>query len=150
MSLEISFLRYSICSHLSNSSWALFNAAECYAKMGKLKEALDDCKLAEEILTRLDDRVGLGQVYKISGIIYNFEKNWKISEDYFNESIKFLKQLNVPYEFGTVYMEYGKMLLNKGDKNEAKKCFEYSLEVFKGINASVQIKQLEKILKSNK
>jgi len=130
--------------------WALFNAAECYAKMNQLDKALDDCKLAEEILTRLDDRVGLGQVYKNFGIIYNFEKNWVMSEQYFNKSIEFLKKLNVPYEFGIVYLEFGKMLLNKGEKDEARKCLEYSLKVFKGINANVQIKQLEDILKSKR
>jgi tetratricopeptide (TPR) repeat protein len=130
--------------------WALFNVAECYAKLDQFDIAVENCSLAEEILTRLDDRVGLGLVYRNFGIIYHQKKEWKKSEEYFNKGIKFLKQLNVPYEFGTIYLEYGLMFSDKGDKGEAKKCLIYSQEIFKNMDAKVQIQKLEEILKSKK
>lgn len=128
--------------------WALFNAAECYARLTQFIKATETCKLAEEILMRLDDRVGLGLVYRNFGIVNHFKEKWETSEEYFNKSIKYLKQLNVPYEFGTVYLEFGQMLLEKGDKEEAKKCLVFSLEIFKNMNAKVQIQKLESILNS--
>ena len=126
--------------------WALFNSAECYAKMNKLIKAMENCKLAEEILTRLDDRAGLALVYRNFGIIYHYKEEWDTSKEYFQNSIKLLKELQVPFESGYAYMEYGLMLRSMGETEEAKKCLEYSLKIFKSMDAKREIEQLGKLL----
>jgi tetratricopeptide (TPR) repeat protein len=126
--------------------WALFNSAECYAKMNKLVRAMENCKLAEEILMRLDDRAGLALVYRNFGIIYHYKEEWATSEEYFKNSIKLLKELQVPFESGYAYMEYGLMLKSMGKIEEAKKCLVYSLEIFKSMDAKREIEHLEIML----
>jgi tetratricopeptide (TPR) repeat protein len=97
---------------------------------------------------RLDDRIGLGLVARNFGIIYHYKKNYMQSEEYFNKSIKLLKQLKVPFELGTTFMEYGLMLTKLGDKSEARKCLEYSLKIFKDMDAKIYVKKLQKLLTS--
>jgi tetratricopeptide (TPR) repeat protein len=127
--------------------WALFNKAECLAKMEQLDNAMDNCRLAEEILLRLDDRAGLALVYRNFGIIYHYKKDWGNSEDNFQKSFDILKTLNVPYELGHAHIEYGKMLLAKGNSAEAIKIFKFSKEIFESVEAKREIKLLEALLK---
>jgi predicted ATPase len=131
-------------------AYALFNSAECYAKMNNIKMALEKCKLAEEILSRLDDQAGLATVYRNFGIIYHYKKDWKLADEYFQKSILLLKDLKLPYESGYTYLGYGHMLISKGAQAEAKKCFEYSLRIFKNMEAKREVGILEKILKDLK
>ncbi len=133
-----------------NRGWALLYTAECYARMNQFDKAMERCKAAEEILTQVNDRVGLGLVSRNYGIIFHFKEDWKTSEKYFTKSIKQLKRLNVPFEFSSSYMEYGLMLFSKGDYDDAKKRLEFSLKIFKEMNAKIRIKNIENVLRSDK
>jgi tetratricopeptide (TPR) repeat protein len=98
----------------------------------------------------LDDQAGLATVYRNFGIIYQYKKDWKLSDEYFQKSILLLKDLKLPYESGYTYLGYGHMLISKGAQTEAKKCFEYSLRIFKNMEAKREVGILEKILKDLK
>ena len=129
--------------------YALFSLGECYAHLQELEKAEENCQLAQEILSRLDDRAGLAAVFRNFGIINNYKKDWTTAEDYFKRSLELLKDLKVPYESGHTYMEYGLMLRNMGNEAEAQKCLEYSLEIFRNMDAKGEIKHLDELLKTS-
>ena len=72
--------------------------------------------------------------------------NLASGEEYFKESIQALEGMDVPRSLGQCKLEYGILLGQKNDVRGARKAFEESLTLFKGIDALDLSKKAENAL----
>ncbi len=126
-------------------AWSIFNAGECYAKKHELEQATDNCQKALKLLGK-DDKIGIAATYKILGIINRLEKNWNVSNKYFQNSIKMFKNLNVPYDLAITNYECGLMFKDKGDKTSSKRHFQNAHKIFEKLDATKEMKDVNKQL----
>jgi tetratricopeptide (TPR) repeat protein len=114
---------------------ALTSLAEELIKSGSVEPAKEQCFRALDIVTDLDDRLGMSAVYANLGMAERFSKNWKASEEYFYESIAALDGMEVPRILGMRKLELGRMLKERGDTVLSRKMLEESKELFKSVGA---------------
>lgn len=100
--------------------------AELELAEGNLDEAINQCNRSLEVSLKLGDRFEEGIVYRILGNVYFQKKDNVKAKEYFEKSIKLLKEIKAIYELGRTYLEAGKLpcfsylerlkFLNNGDE----------------------------------
>ena len=76
------------------------------------------------------------------GIIYGIKKDFEPSSSYFEKAVSILEKLGILYDLGETYFEYGLMCKRKGDKANARKFLQHSLNTFQKAGAE---KYVEKV-----
>jgi tetratricopeptide (TPR) repeat protein len=104
-------------------AWAEIKVAECCTQLGHVVKAMDHLERARGVLIELEDNVGLGEVYRISGLLMTKQTNWKAAEVHFEKSAKLFSENNRPILLINTYIELGKMFLAKDDRPRAKEWF---------------------------
>jgi len=102
---------------------ALVNSAECYAKMGRLKEAKTTALEAMNALEDIQDDYILSGAYLALAIVACKEKDWDTMDDYFQKEIDVLQELGYIQEVALNLVHYARALVEKGDASEAKEKF---------------------------
>lgn len=123
--------------------WTSFNQAECYANLGELERALEKNDNAFKCLSPLDDKVGLSAIHRNYGTIYRFMEKWELSVENFEKSTSILVELDIPFELGYSYYEFGLMYRDKGDMERAKEYVGKALECFEKVGAKKRIEIIE-------
>lgn len=116
-------------------AYALTSLAEELIKSGSVELAKEHCFRALDIVTDLDDRLGMSAVYANLGTAERSSKNWKASEEYYYESIAALDGVEVPRILGMRKLELGMMLKDRGDTVLSRKMLEESKGLFKSVGA---------------
>ena len=131
----------------SMEGWAMFNAAENCARMGRSDEALDLCEESEAIFKKLEDRLGMSGVYMSFAVIYWLREDPKRAERYFQRTISIRRDLDMPYRTADALYEYGCFLAEHGNVREARETLSESLRIFSGLKNGERTEQLEQALK---
>jgi tetratricopeptide (TPR) repeat protein len=132
-------------------------ALECNKKCLAMAEKIGDKRLLTYVLNCLSDsliksgdtqdaekratrslelarQTGVKEVEGMSlrtlGMIAAERKGWGIAEERFQGSASILEGAGIKRELGTTYLEYGRMLQSKGDRNQARKVLGKALKVF--------------------
>ena len=63
-------------------------------------------------------------------------KQWEKAVHFFDESIMIRKELGMPYRLADGYYEFGLLYKEKGDKANAKNCFDKAREISQDIGAT--------------
>jgi tetratricopeptide (TPR) repeat protein len=118
-----------------SKAYALTSLAEVLMKSGSVELAKEHCFRALDIVTELDDKLGISAAYANLGKAENSSRNWKASEEYYYESIAALDGMEAPRILGMRKLELGMMLKERGDTVLSRKMLEESKELFKSVGA---------------
>ena len=119
-----------------SKAYALTSLAEVLIKSGSLELAKEHCFRALDIVTELDDRIGMSAASANLGMAERSSKNWKASEEYYYESIAALDGMEVPRSLGMRKMEFGLMLKESGDVVRARKMLEESKQLLTSVGSN--------------
>ena len=87
----------------------------------KWKEAEEAFKQSLELLEKINDTQGQGQVYHSLGNLLGRERSrWEEAEEAFKQSLALLEKINDQKGLSMVNTSYGRLLINKEDFNNAK------------------------------
>jgi tetratricopeptide (TPR) repeat protein len=133
-------------NHRMMIAWSLFNSGEAYARLGKPDETIKRCTESLEILLQLNDFIGMSAAYRDLGLAHRLKKDWESAEKNFKLSEEVLKKINSPFNNAHLALEWGEMLLNKGEKKRGTESVEQAVETFKAIGAKKYLAKAERIL----
>ena len=131
---------------LHMQGWALFNAAECQAKGGNLEEAEASCTKALDMLSRIDDKIGIAYVFCNYGIVYRFKKEWAKSTKYFKFSLNIVKNLRTAGLEAYVLKEYAEMLNDWGKKDKAQELAILARNIYSTMGAKFYIEMMNELM----
>jgi len=132
-----------------NKGINLIHLGEEYLKKDNFKKTKDYIIQAEEIFKKLEDKLGLADVFRLKGILSKKLKEWESSDKYFKRSIKIYSQQRDRLNEGETYYEWGDMLFIRKNKDLAEKKLLKSKKILESIGAKkylIEIKEkLEKL-----
>lgn len=126
--------------------WALFNKAEAYARKGDLEKARKCCDDSRKIIEDMGDKVGMGALHRVYGIIYAADKKWDDAVKHLQLSVKIFKDLDAPHLLAQSLFELGRVYSEKGEVKHAKKNYEEALKIFESINSKLNIEKVSKAM----
>jgi tetratricopeptide (TPR) repeat protein len=88
----------------------------------------------------------ISMVYSNYGATYTKLQDWEQAIEYFEKALEICNELNVPYNCGCVYYEYGIMHNQMGDHYMARDRWTIALDIFKSIQNNDMVKKVEKEL----
>jgi tetratricopeptide (TPR) repeat protein len=133
-----------------NKGINIMHLAEVYLKKDNFNKSENCIIQADEIFKKLEDKLGLADVFKLKGILSKKLKNWKSSDEYFKKSLKIYSQKGDRLNEGETYHEWGDMLILKRDIDLAKKKLLKSKEILGNIGAKKHLKEIEEKLEKLK
>jgi len=101
---------------------------------------------AEKIFNKVEDKLGLADVFKLKGILSKKLKDWENGDKYFKKSIKIYSQQGDRLNEGESYYEWGDMLILKKDLNLAKRKLLKSKKILESIGAKKYLREIEEKL----
>jgi len=126
---------------------ALTSLAEVLIKNGQAELAKEHCFKALEVVTELNDKLGVSAAYANLGMAERATGNLASSEEYYAESLAALQGMEAHRSRGLRMMEFGLLLEEKGDRERAKEMLRGSKELFKGIDARDLVARINEELK---
>ena len=128
-------------------AYALTSLAEVLIKTGHAELAKEHCFKALEVVTELNDRLGISAAYANLGMAERATGDLASSEEHYVESLSALEGMEVPRSRGLRMMEYGLLLEQKGEKDRAKEMLHKSKEFFVGIDARDLVSRVDEELR---
>jgi len=128
-------------------AYALTSLAEILVKSGALEQAKESCFRALDIVTELDDKLGISAAYANLGMAEKAAGEIVASEEHYMESLSALDGLDVPRSLGMRKLEFGQLLESKGDRAGAQRAFEEAREAFLRVGATDLLLKAEQELK---
>jgi len=123
------------------------NKAYIYCKLNNYVMANAFALKAMEIAFKINDRLSIADIYKIKGIIEKNKKNYLLSENYFNTSLRINKELeNILNQAETLY-EMGFLYKQMRDFKQSKLCFNKALNKFKYLKIDKMVEQITEEIK---
>jgi tetratricopeptide (TPR) repeat protein len=116
-------------------AYALTSLAEVLVRSGALDQAKESCFRALDIVTELDDKLGISAAYANLGMAEKAAGELEASEEHYLESLRAIEGLDVPRSLGMRKLEFGQLLESKGDRAGAKRAFEDAREAFLRVGA---------------
>jgi tetratricopeptide (TPR) repeat protein len=121
--------------------YALASTGECLARMGDLEKAMDVLDRSITIFEKLDERVMIGSIMMLRGIIHRNNEEWEMARKCFTESTRIVGELNMPYVLGEHLLEFGITCSMEGDRVQARRLFNQALHTFEAIGAKKYIEK---------
>ena len=120
--------------------------SEEYLKKDDFKKAKYYIEPAEEIFKKLDDKLGLADVFKIKAILSKKQKKWEDSDRFFKKAIDIYSKQRDRLNEGESYYEWGDLCILRNNKILAKKKLIKSKKILKGIGTKRYLKEIEEKL----
>jgi len=124
----------------------IVHLAEEYLKKDNFKKTKFYIIQAEEIFQKLEDKLGLADVYRLKAKLLKKLERWEDSEIFFKKAIKIYSQQRDRLNEGETYYEWGDMLLIKNNKDSAKKKLLKSKKILESIGAKKYLREIEEKL----
>ncbi len=115
--------------------YALASAGECRARMGDLEKAMEFLDRSITIFEKLEERVMIGSIMMLRGIIHRNNEEWVMARKCFTESTRIVEGLDMPYVLGEHLLEFGITASMQGDRKEARRLLSRALHTFEAIGA---------------
>jgi len=124
--------------------------AEEYLKKNDLKKTYFYIIQAEEIFKKLEDKLGLADIFKLKAILCKKRKDWERSDEYFRRAVKIYYQQGDRLNEGESYYEWGDMFILKKDINLTKRKLNKSKKILESIGARKHLGEIEEKLNNLK
>lgn len=124
------------------------NRVELYLAINDLPLAEVMCHQAMQTFTGLKDRLGEADASKMLGVIHTRRREWPEAKSCFVRSIQLSSEYHSPLSLAEAHYEYGRMLSQKGSKQEAKKQLRKAAALFKTLKAEQEIEKADKELRN--
>ncbi len=128
-------------------AYALTTLAELLVSAGKLEQAKERSYSALEILIEIGDRIGLSAAYANLGMAERALGDLSSSEEHYSESVSALQGMKVPRSLGQRKLEFGQMLLQKGERRRARKMVREARALFEKVGAEDMVTRADRALK---
>ena len=129
-------------------AYAQTSLAEVLLRAGEVELAKENCFSALEVLTELEDRVGMSAAYANLGAAERASGNLDAAEGHYRESLSTLAGVEVPRSLGMRKMELASLLSEKGERGAARAMFEECMAHFRASGAEAMLAQAEEGLRS--
>ncbi|MGB6607196.1 MAG: tetratricopeptide repeat protein, partial [Atribacterota bacterium] len=129
-----------------NKGINLIHLGEEYLKKDNFNKTKYYVIQAEEIFKKLEDKLGLADVYRLKAKLLKKIKRWKDSEIFFKKAIKTYSKFGDKLNEGETYYELGDMLILKRDIDLAKKNLIKSQKILKNIGTKKYLREIEEKL----
>ena len=126
------------------NGYALSDAAEDLIKTGKIEKALNYSKKSMEIFEKIGEKHMIANTHMVYGTAYKCRKEWEKSEEHFRKGIQTAEEAHDLDMLSQNYMQYALMHKEKGDRGNALKCFQKTLEVCKKLGSRELMEKAEK------
>lgn len=120
------------------------NRVEASLRLGELEEARERCEEAFEILTRINDRLGIAEAVRLYGVIYRKMKKYSLAMHHLEESIRINTECENPLGAAEAMRELGLLHLAKGDSREALSTLGRSFRIFKDLKAKKYLEDVDR------
>ncbi len=124
--------------HLSTTELAL--------QLSDLALAQAACMQAVKVFGRLGGQTQLSEAYKYAGLIQRRRRAWDKANRLFQQSIELAKKSQSSLNEAEARYEYGLMLLDKLDPDQARIQFNAALTIFTKLGAQVDVQKTQKAL----
>jgi tetratricopeptide (TPR) repeat protein len=114
---------------------------DVYIAEGKFDLAEETAVKAEAAITRINERIELGALYRAYGQIYTSKKETETARDYFQKSIDLLRDIGARYELALSYKAAGESESYTID--ERRRHLEMSRMLFIEMNVPKRVEQVE-------
>ena len=114
--------------------------------IGTLVEALEFADKALEISHSIDDKLTLADIYKIKGVIEKKLKKFNSSEVFLKTSLRINTTLKNDINIAETSLELGQLYEEMNNSESKNYYLRLSLNYYKEINASIKVRQIEKML----
>jgi tetratricopeptide (TPR) repeat protein len=125
--------------------YGLSNTAECYAFLGKTKEARAITKKVERILKEAPEKYIMAQIHYIKGLVSVAEREPRTATKEYEVAIRELNKMgSPPYDLGIVYFRLGEVLMDLEQKDRADEAFHQARKYLKEADAKLYLEKLDK------
>jgi tetratricopeptide (TPR) repeat protein len=124
----------------------IVHLAEEYLKKDNFNKTKFYIIQAEEIFSKLEDKLGLADIYRLKAKLFKKLKRWEESEIFFKKAIKIYSQQGDRLNEGESYYEWGDMFISKKDVDSARKRLIKSKNILESIGARKHLSEIEEKL----
>lgn len=125
---------------------ASLNRVELYLLMHDLEMAEKQCQIALRVFHGLEHKSGEADACRLMGVVYTRQENWGLALRYLDEALALGSQYDLRLVLAETHRSYVEFWLAKGDRKNAAKHLQKSLEHYRQLKASREIRKLEKLL----
>ncbi len=129
-------------------SISFLSKAHICCEMDDITSAVEYIEKAMELSHQFNDRLTIADIYKVRGIIERKQKNYDLSENYLQTSLRINSELGNRLNHAETSVELGKLYLEQKQIAKARKTFNNALKYYNRINAIIEIKKINSILKN--
>ena len=119
----------------------------CKAKTGRLKDAEIISAEADESLASSEDKYAIAFNNMLKGIIASEKGNHESALKFMEKSESQIIKQGIPYDAGTICVEYALVLANSGKKDEAKEKFKTAINYYKEASSMDMAEIAEALMK---
>ncbi len=122
------------------------NMAECYARLGNVRNAKAMITKAEQVTAKSEDKYAVAYFWMIKGVVEHLSGNDKAALDLMKRAGNRMNSLNVPYDTGIIALEYGKTLIECDYKGEGMIALERALGFFDEAGSNYMAAKVKKLI----
>ncbi len=139
-------------SHESHSPrselYCLTNATECLALQGRVDEAEEHLNRVKELLDKIEEKYIQIMYHYIRGLIAGKRGNQALCSREFDITIEAVRRMGEEYDLGTIYLQYGKLLVSFGRKDEASTMYDRAGRCFKKVGARSYMGRVDQAIRA--
>ena len=134
----------------STKGWAFLNASDVYVKSNRFQKGEEYLKKSEKIMNKLENKIGISQVYLTYGRIYKNSNNYAKAKKYIEMSIEIAKKLHSQINLAERYYELA--MIYDIEKNPQQTMFylKKALKIYTELNEVKLINKIKEIIKKNR
>ena len=129
---------------------ALLNKALIYTKLNDFQLADVFADKAMEIAHKINDRLSVADIYKIKGVIKRCTKNYEMSENYLQTSLRINTDLQNLLNLAETNYELGLLCVDIKKLKDAKKYFNLAVKQFKQLKMNDMANKVKKEILESK
>jgi tetratricopeptide (TPR) repeat protein len=124
---------------LATLAWALL-------ELEVIDRAEETAQRAHDIARERQQKLYLPGVLTVQGMILARQGRWEEAEQIFGQAVSLAQAMPYPYAEGRSHYEWGRMDLEQGDRQQARKHLEDANVIFQRLGAQKDIERTERAL----
>jgi tetratricopeptide (TPR) repeat protein len=127
--------------------FALSSIGECIGRKGNVEKAMDYLDQSMTIFEKLNERLMISSNLAARGIIYRNAENWEMARKSFQESIRVIEGLNMPFNMAERLLDFGIACRIQGARKQAHELIAKALRIYEELGAKNGIEKAQAELK---
>jgi tetratricopeptide (TPR) repeat protein len=145
---------FDLCIEAAISANYMQTLGIAYISKSYVYTQLNDNKLADafalkamDIAYKINDKLSIAEVYKITGMVKRNLGELETAHDYLLTSLRLNKDLNNQLNIAETQVELGHLMKLMNDEDKSKQYFIDALDYYRKINSTVDIAEIERLIK---